>query len=206
MKQKILIALFSTFSFFSFTAHAASTPEARADKDQIKAAKAIAKENKMTYLTKGLSNIISRDKQDYSTWGIVWTCKEKLELDDAKALAIKVATSILDAVQNSPACMSYHKEAYIWLKTKSDGRPPELDPKKLEAAENRPTINDLSFRIAFWDENVERMLPPYIAEISFIEGKLYYHLANPTTLELEEPIIEPFSYPWKTSKEMQKRA
>lgn len=49
----------------------------------------------------------------------------------------------------------------------------------------------MSFRLAFWDENMERSFYPYLAQIQLVDHKLYYYYADPKTQALLDPIVEP---------------
>ena len=41
-----------------------------------------------------------------------------------------------------------------------------------------PEIRHIGFRISFWDENIDRQIAPYIAEIRMFEGRLKYFTAD----------------------------
>jgi hypothetical protein len=50
--------------------------------------------------------------------------------------------------------------------------------------------NRIGLRIGFWDANIDRPMPPHLAQIKVVEGKILYYQANPKDQSLQEP---PFS-------------
>lgn len=54
-------------------------------------------------------------------------------------------------------------------------------------------IDKQAFKIAFWDQEFDRPLFPYLADIRFFNELFHYSYADPKTQALEKPIIEPFS-------------
>ncbi len=54
-----------------------------------------------------------------------------------------------------------------------------------------PILRDelMGFRLSFWDRNMERVMPPYLAEVHFYDGKIVYYQADPTTLTLTDPVL-----------------
>ena len=48
----------------------------------------------------------------------------------------------------------------------------------------KANMNQVGFKIAYWDKNVERPQAPYLAEIRFIGGVLHYYEADPQTQAL----------------------
>jgi|GEM_PF-2813917 len=57
---------------------------------------------------------------------------------------------------------------------------------------DEPTIGEVCFKIAFWDENNDRIVPPAIAQIIFIDGKFHYYRADPETGGVVEVFQESF--------------
>lgn len=52
------------------------------------------------------------------------------------------------------------------------------------------TPERMGIQVAFWDENVDRPLYPYVARIQVADGKIRYFYADPITQALQEPIVE----------------
>lgn len=67
-----------------------------------------------------------------------------------------------------------------------------LANKLLESLLTNTLLNkdNLAFKIAFWDKEVNRPLFPYLADIRFFNSKFHYYYANPKNQALETPIIE----------------
>lgn len=45
------------------------------------------------------------------------------------------------------------------------------------------------FRLAFWDENVDRPLYPYLAQVRFADETIYFYYADPSTQALGQPVV-----------------
>ena len=60
-------------------------------------------------------------------------------------------------------------------------------------------INNIGLRIDFWDENVDRIMPPYLAQIIFEGGNFYYYEGDPETLELKLISKESYQEAFKNS-------
>jgi hypothetical protein len=193
MKNKIVVTLLSLFSFFSGKAHAGPAFEEKTHKALIQSAKQIGKAHQLSYLTIGLGDIISRNGIDTTPWGLVWTCQRKLSLEEAKEMARQIAMQMLDNVQKSSICMNFRQNRYAY---RQETMNKTVDSKRLQEEANKTGPNDLSFRISFWDENMDRLMPPYIAEVDFIGGELFYYVADPVTLALQEEARETLSYTW----------
>lgn len=56
-----------------------------------------------------------------------------------------------------------------------------------------PRVTDIGFKITFWDDNIDRPLYPFVAQVRFVDGKILYYYADPKTQALQEPpIVEAF--------------
>lgn len=64
--------------------------------------------------------------------------------------------------------------------------------KPIEKKTPRPlTPNIIGIKIVFWDQNVNRPLHPYLAQVSVKDSKIHYYYADPKTQALlEPPLIE----------------
>lgn len=58
--------------------------------------------------------------------------------------------------------------------------------------EERPSLARAAFRIDFWDEQVDRQMPPFLAEVFFVQGTISYYQAEPETQELRLVLKEPY--------------
>ena len=142
----------------------------------------IAKENGLTYIGDGMGSSIEANK---STWAAFYTCLKKLTLEEACELAGKAQTSLANSIYEKPVFETYYLEIHKSM--------PYMKEEH---------VNDYSAatKIAFWDENVDRPLHPYLAEIRVIEGQFLCYYADPKTQALEAPLIRPFHYVKPQSK------
>jgi len=154
----------------------------------------LAEKHEISYLLEGLGGVAGTLADD-TRFGVVWTCRKKLTLDQARLLMGLVAKEMLDQLQGEPHYMNYYKERHIH-DLKRQYSPMKIDPEKIALMEQRMGLLDFAFKISFWDEQMDRPLNPYIADVRLIEGKIYYYYADPKTQALLDPIIEPFDYVW----------
>ncbi len=145
------------------------------------AAIAIGSPLHLNLIAAGLGDIAGATSSSLTPWGLLFTSPDKLTLDQARPIINKISTELLEKIYKDPSFANYSIEA---LK-----RYPKM---------NYPPVTNksLAIRIDFWDENVDRPLHPYIAEIRLVEEKIYYYYADPKTQGLQEPfLVEPFSAP-----------
>jgi hypothetical protein len=71
---------------------------------------------------------------------------------------------LFDFVRKDASCVEYVQKRSLW--------PREEHPSPT------PIPEQLAFRISFWDENIDRQIAPYIAEIRLLDGKLKYYTAD----------------------------
>ena len=90
---------------------------------------------------------------------------QRLSLDAARTLAATYARDLLDFAQKNPDVLSSMKNQ--WSKKNS-----------LNDSSVIPEPRHLSFRISFWDENVDRQSAPYIAEIHLMDKKFSYFTSD----------------------------
>ena len=89
---------------------------------------------------------------------------QRINLDEAKALAAHCCKAMAAFAQTTKVYQEYLKDRSTWTKTKYPSP--------------TPVPEHYAFRITFWDENVDRPLAPYIAEIRLLDGKLSYFTAD----------------------------
>lgn len=104
-----------------------------------------------------------------SPWGLSFTSQDSLTIDQARPMVASMLQALLYRLHHDPVFQEYCEQSF-----------------------NKPTFGNhlIAFRLAFWDENVDRPLFPYLAQIRFADGQIYYHYANPKNQALQEPIIE----------------
>lgn len=123
---------------------------------------------------------IARGNADNFAWGLLFTSLEKLELKDCQIMVHDLLVKLTDVALQNPAFDKYFQDM-----NKVYRRPLQPISEK-----------NIAFRINFWDENVDRRLYPYIAEVRVVEGIFYYYYADPVTQGLQPAtLVEPFSKP-----------
>jgi len=103
-------------------------------------------------------------------YGLLMNSSEKISVDDGRKCATDFFVAFITMLRTDKRVKSY------------------LDyTDKDECYRNRDVreIRNVGFRIDFWDENVDRIMPPYLAQIMFEGGNFYYYEADPKTLELQ---------------------
>jgi len=192
MTSKKLIALFFTFSIISSSLASANVyynTGPKYDREPrntlSKAAIAVGSPYHLKLIAAGLGDVAGAQNSNVTPWGLLFTSSDKLTLDQAKPMVKNVTIKLLEKLYNDPCFANYSKEAL----------------KKLPKGDYQPLSDkSIALRIDFWDENVDRPLYPYIAEIRLIEENLYYFYADPKTQGLQEPfLIAPVSSPKNSS-------
>ena len=104
-----------------------------------------------------------------------------LDQDEARKLATSMAHDLIESM--------YHNEAYAeWLVDSH-----ELMPKSYPSTELE--VENMGFKLTFWDENTDRPLAPCVAQVRFVEGELRYYYADPETQALQEPpVVEKYQH------------
>ncbi|MBS0627108.1 MAG: hypothetical protein JSS09_02730 [Verrucomicrobia bacterium] len=132
----------------------------------------LGKEYTLSLLSIGLGTIVHAPNN--VPIGMLFSSPKKLTLQEGILLAKTVESALLDTVYQNPVFTKF-------CESRGHG---QVDQ------------NFLGLRIAFWDENVDRPLYPYLAEIRVFEGNIYCYYADPKTSALQEdPIITPYCYP-----------
>ena len=90
---------------------------------------------------------------------------QRLSLDASRTLAATYARDLLDFVQKNSEVLSL-------MKIRATKRNSLNDTSVI------PEPRHLSFRISFWDENVDRQPAPYIAEIHLMDKKFSYFTSD----------------------------
>lgn len=111
-------------------------------------------------------------------WSVHWVSDDSLNLEQAKQLASSIYDAFWKEVSTNPAF-----EAELQLRAQEL---PKIGKKII------PEM--IGFKINFWDKNVNRYKPPYIAQIKLSDGILSYYFADPLTQELSQPIVQPINH------------
>jgi hypothetical protein len=134
-----------------------------------------SKQHSLKYLGIGTADYFDCDYQS-DIWAISFASHERLNLDQARELVKNLTQEIWHHYKINKEYATHQKDVYARKSTKS----PDIIPSLV------------GFKISFWDENIDRILPPHIAEIKTYEGHVYYYFADPETQYLKEPIVETF--------------
>ncbi len=176
MPFKKFIPIFFSFSILSASLYNHSGPEydTKPRNALDKAASEIGAPYKLTLISSGLGRLAGADNSRLTPWGLLFTSPEKMTLSQAQEMARDVSRKLLQKMYSDPSFANYSVAS---LKEYPKGNYPP------------PSDDSIAFRIDFWDEEVNRPLPPYIAEIRFAEGKFYYYYADAKTQGLESPVL-----------------
>jgi hypothetical protein len=132
-------------------------------------AKEFAKKHSLIFLNSGVCSLADAKE---AIWVISLTSSQKVTLEEGRALAADLTYQLLYQVFHNPLYAHYcQKAAYL-----------------RRSADVKETF--VGFRLAFWDQNTDRPLYPYLAQIRLADGNLYYHYADPETQALQEPLVE----------------
>ena len=109
-----------------------------------------------------------------------------------------------EAFQSFVHDIALHIAAMAPVYVSSSEVPEDLVAKEKEIYTEQVNMNQIGFKIAYWDKNVERPQAPHLAEIRFIGRILYYYEADPKTqalrLVLQEPYDEAMAFLEKQKK------
>ncbi len=132
----------------------------------------------ITVISQGLGMIADCE----ANWGLLLNSPKKVTIEDVKPFIKQFVTELLDYMYENPLFANRYKEFF----------------KLAKYEKSQLGLNDLAFRLDFWDENVERQLRPYLAEVRLADSTVYYYYTNETTSGLEKVLEEPFFYTPKT--------
>ena len=123
--------------------------------------KAISAKNNLNFVD---LDSLERQFGDFIPFEIAFWGNAQLTIDAARKLAVQFSSEFLKFVQNDNPCLAYMVE--------------RSTDKYIHDDATFPEIRHIGFRISFWDENIDRQIAPYIAEIRMFEGKLKYFTAD----------------------------
>lgn len=175
MRQKFCIFLFVLASFFLFSSYKSAEEKKReiqacktCDKIMDKLGEEIACEHQLKLLHVGLGEMADAKKAD---WGFHFVSNQKMTIEEVRPLLAAISCQLLNCIYTDSHFSSYYQIRHRELNE-------EL----------------IAFRLAFWDEHVNRPLFPYLAQVRLADGNVYYHYADPKTQILQEPIVESLSF------------
>lgn len=126
----------------------------------------LAKKNDLIF--HGVGNITGNQNIQY---GLIFHDFHKLTVDEGRIFAITLFNEFFDKLQNNSIIHNYNtylQEYYKKIKsTQLIG--PEILPEQA------------GFYITYWNENMDRLQKPYLAQILFSDGIFHYYEADPQT-------------------------
>ncbi len=117
-------------------------------------------------------------KAEKTIWGYSVMETRDITLSEARTLAAKMLKSTLDPVLTNPLFIDYFKDRAALDRN----HPSEIAPKYF------------GFKVTFWDKNMDRPSPSYIAQIEAVDGWVSFYYADPKTQSLQEPPAEKIRY------------
>jgi len=129
----------------------------------------LAKKHELTFLNSGLGILIDFDP---AIWVLNFTSCQALTIEQARPLIADLSYQLL--------YKAHHDKLFAKYCQLSAGphRSPDVEDKLL------------GIRLAFWDQNINRPLYPYLAQIRLADSKVYYYYADPQTQALQEAKVE----------------
>jgi hypothetical protein len=108
--------------------------------------------------------VVGKHYFDCRPFDFVLRGSQTLNLEQAKSLAARCNKELLSFAQTNQLYKDYIKERSTW---KNEKHPSPT-----------PIPEQFAYRISFWDENIDRPVAPYIAEIRLLDGTLSYFTAD----------------------------
>ena len=113
----------------------------------------------------GITDSLKSRCDDFS---FVATGVQKISLREARIIAATCGKDSIQFLKTNQRCLEY-------IQKESAKR--NFDPSP---------IHYLTFRISFWDENIDRVVQPFIAEVRFVDGIFSYYTAD----EVQSLVLE----------------
>jgi hypothetical protein len=173
-KSVTFFILLSIFLFFSKTRVDAAPKEFDKRTKALETfGKQLANKNGMKYLIAGVGSVVD---SRIVAWDISLTCDREMTVEQARPMVVNMIQDFWQKVNQDPVFVTCLKIMH----QKQPQYDPVLTPKRM------------GMKIAFWDKNVDRPLPPNLAQIKVMEGSIYYFQANPKDQSLQDPFVESF--------------
>jgi hypothetical protein len=137
----------------------------------------LAKEHQLQFFRVGPFNPFCTIWYHY---GFSFLGSQKLALREARLLGATVMQSLIHELNTSSMVRSARENEFKWKSHWNTDVNQEIP------------LKETCMKIAFWDENYDRIQPPHIAQIAFLEEKLQYFEADPQTQKLRLIFSEPY--------------
>lgn len=135
----------------------------------------LAERNHMKCLNSGIGEAIHNEK---AAWSINLLSPHQWTVEEARPIVVNMIDDFF--------CLVYTNQFFpVYLREQH-----KISPKHFNKVLG---IDCIAFKIGFWNENIDRYLPPYLAQVLVQEGKIIYYQANPKDQSLQElPFEESF--------------
>lgn len=175
----LTIGSFSCGSFWSFDNRSAEEKSlgiwGPVDRALGKIGKQLANEHNLKLI------LVAEELDKDVHWGLRFTSERTLTLDEGEALIAKLLIDFVKQVSQSKEASNVVAK---WSNTHEKDR----------AFKKEPFASRYFFvRLAFWDKDVNRMPPPYLAQIEVAEDEVKFYYADPKTQRLAKPIEKKLS-------------
>lgn len=112
-------------------------------------------------------------------WGLNFADYKPKTIEEARYQIVSMADLFWQEINKNPL---YNEELLYFAK---------VHPKHNPYTGILPSM--VALKISYWDENVEKRMKPYLAQVRLINETIQYFYANPNTQALDDPIIEPLA-------------
>lgn len=122
-------------------------------------------------------NSIEKNECEKISWSIHFVSDQKKTIRQMRPIVLEMVDAFYAKINEDPLFKNYLVE---------------LENSHVVKIDSKIELDNLGFKIAFWDENVERPKRPYLAQIRVANEQIYYYYADPETQALKDPYIETF--------------
>ncbi len=131
----------------------------------------IAKKYNMEFLVIGNKWIVD---DNYNNWSILFSNRNRMTIEQARPLVKNIICEFIAEIKTQPV----YRQWVIFMTKRDSKWDADINPGRL------------GIKIGFWDENMDRPLAPYLAQILVVNRVVKYYYADPNTQALQEPPIE----------------
>ncbi len=164
----LVIASLGFFTFIQADISYHTNPEKSLKKEGAR----IAKKYDLKVIGNGFADNIAGSKD--GTWALSFTSDQPLTLEEARPIVADISYKLFHSFYHDPVYVKYYS----------------CVQKNLSFLNKTMNDDEIGFRLAFWDKDVNRPLYPYLAQVRLADSKIYYHYADPETQALQPPIVE----------------
>ena len=130
---------------------------------------ALAKKNNMKLLIVGDVTDARKTSLIFPSYCLSLFSKDKTTLDEGRVLAARLVEEFWDMLKQDVEVKKYAQVVH----------------EKMASFPLDVPLEKVGYKISFWDQNIDRIQKPYLAEIHFYHKKFRYYVANEETQEVE---------------------